>query len=136
MDCFDGGMDYQLTTYYLCISMGLLAATCLLNLLLAWHSARGQIVEHVSSDGERHPRACDTWHSARGQIVEHVSSDGERHPRACVPALLYLNIVFTVIEFIWTGVGAYFTIEDFIHCFDTDQERKVIVGEFINCNCF
>ena len=111
MDCFDGGMDYQLTTYYLCISMGLLAATCLLNLLLAWHSARGR-------------------------IVEHVSNDGERHPRACVPALLYLNIVFTVIEFIWTGVGAYFTIEDFIHCFDTDQERKVIVGEFINCNCF
>ena len=102
-------MDYQLTTYYLCISMGMLAFTCLLNLILAWHSARGK-------------------------IVEHVSGDEERHPRACVPPLLYLNIVFTIIEFIWTGVGAYFTIEDFIHCFDQEHERKVIVGEYFYRN--
>ena len=59
-----------------------------------------------------------------------MSGDGDRHPRACVPPLLYLNIVFTIIEFIWTGFGAYFTIKDFIHCFDQEHERKVIVGEW------
>ena len=96
-------MDYKLTTAYLAVTIGFLFITCILNFLLAWHSSRGKIVEHVS--------------------------EGTRHPRAWVPALLYLNIAFTVIEFVWTGFGAYFTIEDFMRCMDQEHERTVIIGE-------
>lgn len=106
LECLGGGLEYQLTTYYLCISLGLLSLTCVLNLLLMCHSARGKIVEAVTDEGARHPRA---W----------------------VPILLYINIILTVFEFVWTGFGLYFTIEDFILCMDEHHERTVIIGEKI-----
>ena len=107
LECLGGGLEYQLTTYYLCISLGLLSLTCVLNLLLMCHSARGKIVEAVTDEGARHPRA---W----------------------VPILLYINIILTVFEFVWTGFGLYFTIEDFILCMDEHHERTVIIGERIS----
>ena len=110
LECLGGGLEYQLTTYYLCISLGLLSLTCVLNLLLMCHSARGKIVEAVTDEGERHPRA---W----------------------VPILLYINIILTVFEFVWTGFGLYFTIEDFILCMDEHHERTVIIGELISEYC-
>ena len=105
MECLGEHQEYQLTTIYLCVSIGFLALTLILNLLITCHSARGKIVEHVS--------------------------DNTRHPRAWVPYLLYLNVAFTVIEFIWTGIGAYFTIVDFMNCIDQEHERTVIIGKFI-----
>ena len=104
MTCMGDGLDYQLTTYYLAISLGLLCLSCVLTLLLMVHSARGRIVERVA--------------------------EGERHPRAWVPTLLYLNIFLTGVEFIWTGFGLYFTIEDYNNCKDQQKARTVIIGEF------
>ena len=106
LECLGGGLEYQLTTIYLCISLGLLCLTCVLNLAVMCHSARGRIVEHVTEEGARHPRA---W----------------------VPILLYINIILTVFEFVWTGFGLYFTIEDFMRCMDEQHERTVIIGNAI-----
>jgi len=105
LECLGEHQEYQLTTIYLCVSIGFLALTLILNLLITCHSARGKIVEHVS--------------------------DNTRHPRAWVPYLLYLNVAFTVIEFIWTGIGAYFTIVDFMNCIDQEHERTVIIAVLI-----
>ena len=104
LTCMGDGLDYQLTTYYLAISLGLLCLSCVLTLLLMVHSARGRIVERVA--------------------------EGERHPRAWVPTLLYLNIFLTGVEFIWTGFGLYFTIEDYNNCKDQQKARTVIIGEY------
>ena len=100
MECY--GAEYQLTTYYLSISIGILVITCMVNLMLAWHSSKGRIVEPVDSNTRR-----------------------------CVPPLLYLNIALTLMEFIWTVVGAVFTIKDFMKCIDEEHERTVIIGKVI-----
>ena len=96
------GAEYQLTTYYLGITLALLTVTCLTNLLLLLHSARGRIVEPPGDSP---------------------------HPRACVEPLLYTNIALTGLEFLWTALGAYFAIKDYIKCYDEEHERTVILGE-------
>ena len=99
LECF--GAEYQLTTYYLSISVAFLSVTCVTNLLLLLHSARGRIVEPPGD---------------------------QPHPRAWVEPLLYTNIGLTLLEFLWTALGAYFAIKDFIQCIDEEHERTVIVG--------
>ena len=98
------GAEYQLTTYYLGVTLGLLAVACSVNLGLVLHSARGRI-----------------WIEA---------SEASPHPRACVEPLLYANIGLTVLEFCWTALGAYFAIKDFIRCYNEEHERTVIVGQY------
>eukprot|EP00092_Neocalanus_flemingeri_P013473 GFUD01014531.1.p1 GENE.GFUD01014531.1~~GFUD01014531.1.p1 ORF type:complete len:720 (+),score=230.78 GFUD01014531.1:162-2321(+) len=97
------GAEYHLTTYYLGITVGLLVITCCNSGLLAAHSARGKIFEQTSTP----------------------------HPRRHVEKLLYLNIFLTCGEFIWTGIGTYFTINDFINCIDQTHERTVIVAVLV-----
>ena len=94
-----------MTTYYLAVTLGLLAVACCVNLALLLHSARGRI-----------------W-------IE--PSEEEPHPRACVQPLLYANIALTVVEFFWTALGAFFAIKDFIRCYNEEHERTVIVGQCI-----
>jgi len=95
------GAEYHLTTYYLAILLGLLVIACCNSTLLARHSARGKIFEPVS-----------------------VSP----HPRRWVETLLYINIFLTFAEFIWTAIGTYFTVNDFIKCIDQVHERTVIIA--------
>ena len=96
------GEEYQLTTYYLIVTLALLTLACSINLALLLHSARGRI----------------------------EPSEDQPHPRACVEPLLYANIALTVLEFFWTGLGAYFAIKDFIRCYNEEHERTVIVGQY------
>jgi len=98
------GAEYQLTTYYLGITLALLTVTCITNLLLLLHSSRGRIVEPPSD---------------------------QAHPRAWVEPLLYINIGLTVLEFFWTVLGAYFAIKDFIRCRDQEHERTVILAVLV-----
>ena len=96
------GEEYQLTTYYLVVTLALLAVACSVNLALLLHSSRGKI-----------------W------------VDDVPHPRAAVVPLLYTNIGITVVEFFWTALGAYFAIKDFIRCYDQEHERTVIVAVLV-----
>jgi len=96
------GAEYHLTTYYLAITLGLLFITCCNSVLLATHSARGQMFERSSSN-----------------------------PRRWVEPLLYINIFLTLTEFIWTAIGTYFTINDFIKCIDQVHERTVIIAVLV-----
>jgi len=103
------GAEYQLTTYYLGITLALLTVTCLTNLLLLLHSARGRIVEPPGDSP---------------------------HPRACVEPLLYTNIALTGLEFLWTALGAYFAIKDYIKCYDEEHERTVILAVLVIIGLF
>jgi len=96
------GAEYHLTTYYLAITVGLLVITCCNSGFLATHSAKGKIFEQPSSN-----------------------------PRRLVEPLLYINIILTFAEFIWTGIGTYFTINDFIKCIDQVHERTVIIAVLV-----
>ena len=113
------GAEYQLTTYYLSINIGLLVITCIVNLSLAYHSSRGRIVETGPDD----PRRCVTplLYTNIGETLDQ-SDHHHHHP----------ILVLTLLEFFWTVVGAYFTIKDFMRCIDQEHERTVIVGENYN----
>ena len=99
--CIFQGAQYHLTTYYLAILLALLLIACCNSGFLASHSARGKIFEPNSS---------------------------RPHPRRWVTSFLYINICLTFAEFIWTAIGTYFTINDFINCIDEVHERTVIIG--------
>ena len=43
------GAEYQLTTYYLAVTLGLLAVACSVNLALLIHSSRGRIWVEASA---------------------------------------------------------------------------------------
>ena len=47
--------------------------------------------------------------------------------------LLYINILLTLGECVWTGIGTYFTVRDYVKCISesSDQSRSVILGEGI-----
>ena len=100
------GAEYHLTTYYLAILLGLLVIACLNSGLLANQSAKGRKFEPTTSTNP--------------------------HPRRLVEPLLYVNIILTFVEFIWTAIGTYFTINDFIKCIDQVHERTVIIGVVFN----
>merc|ERR1719431_2542541 len=97
------GAEYHLTTYYLAILLVLLLIACCNSGFLASHSARGKIFE----------------------------TESRPHPRRCVAPLLYGNIILTFAEFIWTAIGTYFTISDFIKCIDQVHERTVIIAVLV-----
>jgi len=99
------GAEYHLTTYYLAILLGLLVIACLNSGLLANQSAKGRIFEPTTSTNP--------------------------HPRRLVEPLLYVNIILTFVEFIWTAIGTYFTINDFIKCIDQVHERTVIIAVLV-----
>ena len=82
------GPEYHLTTYYLAILRRLLVIACCISGLLANQSAMGRIFEPTSSTNP--------------------------HVRRLIELLLYINIILTFVELIWTAIGTYFTINDFI----------------------
>jgi len=96
------GAEYHLTTYYLAILLGLLIIACCNSGLLAGHSAKGKIFDLTKP-----------------------------HPRKLVEPLLYINIILTFAEFVWTAIGTYFAVNDFIKCSDQIHERTVIVAVLV-----
>ena len=63
-------------------------------------------------------------HSARGSLCD-------EKPRHWVRSLLYINIFLTATEFLWTVMGTYFSIHDYISCQQDDQARPVIVAVLV-----
>jgi len=93
------GAEYGETTLYLSITLAILVLTCLNQVLLAQHSAKGSL--------------CD------------------EKPRRWVRSLLYINVFMTATEFLWTVMGTYFSIHDYISCQQDDQARPVIVAVLV-----
>lgn len=93
------GAEYGETTLYLSITLAILVLTCLNQVLLAQHSAKGSL--------------CD------------------EKPRRWVRILLYINVFLTATEFLWTVMGTYFSIHDYISCHKDDQARPVIVAVLV-----
>jgi sn1-specific diacylglycerol lipase len=93
------GAEYGETTLYLSITLAILVLTCLNQVLLVQHSAKGSL--------------CD------------------EKPRRWVRSLLYINVFLTATEFLWTGMGTYFSIHDYISCQQDDQARPVIVAVLV-----
>jgi len=102
LDCLGG--EQHLTTYYLAILLGLLLIACCNSGFLASHSARGKIFEPAST---------------------------RPHPRRWVTLFLYINIGLTFAEFVWTAIGTYFTIKDYLKCIDEFHERTVIIAVLV-----
>ena len=52
--------------------------------------------------------------------------------------LLYINILLTLGECVWTGIGTYFTVRDYVKCISesSDQSRSVILGEGITATFY
>jgi len=100
------GFEYQKTTIYLITSLSLLSLTCFNLLALAFQSARGRIF-----DTDR-PRA-----------------------RRWVPLLLYINIVVTIVELVWTIAGTIFVVRDYMKCINETEERHIIIGVLIVIAC-
>ena len=63
-------------------------------------------------------------HSAKGTL-------SNEEPRRWVRSLLYTNVFLTATEFLWTVLGTYFSIHDYISCHHNDQARPVIVAVLV-----
>ena len=63
-------------------------------------------------------------HSAKGSLCD-------EKPRRWVRSLLYINVFMTATEFLWTVMGTYFSIHDYISCQQDDQARPVIVAVLV-----
>jgi len=98
------GMEYNLTTFYLGTTLVLLVITSCNSALLASQSARGRMFDTTVP-----------------------------HPRRWVEPLLYINILLTLGECVWTGIGTYFTVRDYVKCISesSDQSRSVILAVLV-----
>lgn len=90
--------DFRSTTLYLVVSLVLLCITCT-NL------------------------ACLTLYSAKGRMWE----PPELHPRRHVSTFLYINILLTVAECLWTLTGTFFAFKDLLRCQSEETGRTVVV---------
>ena len=46
-------------------------------------------------------------------------------------SLIYINVFLTATELLWTMMGTYFSIHDYISCQQDDQARPVIIAVLV-----
>jgi len=63
-------------------------------------------------------------HSGRGSL-------SDSSPRRWVPTILYVNVMLTVAESLWTVLGTFFTVNDFINCREEEHARSAIVAVLV-----
>jgi len=63
-------------------------------------------------------------HSGRGSL-------SDSSPRRWVPTILYINVMLTVAESLWTVLGTFFTVNDFINCREEEHARSAIIAVLV-----